>query len=117
MKYCGTVGFFEGNKEEKPGVFRPVIVEKYPYYWDILENKRRFQAVADKQNDDLILSSRISVIADLYMQQHWPSVRYIIWNGVAWKVTDVDVTYPRINLTLGGVYNGPFPRGTSCEVM
>lgn len=117
MKYCGTIGFFEGNEEVSPGVFKPKIVEKHPYYGDVLENKRRFQAVSDKQNDDLVLSSRISVLSDLYMQKHWPSVRYVIWNGVYWKVVDVDVGIPRIILTLGGVYNGPFPGGTSCKAM
>lgn len=109
MKYCGKIGFWEGYKQSKPGVFVPSIIER-EYYGDVLENRRRFQTVPDHQNDDLTLSSRISIISDLYMQQHWPSIRYIIWNNVRWKVTDVDVSYPRLTLTLGGVYNGEEPR-------
>lgn len=104
MKYYGKIGFWEGYKQTKLGIFAPSILER-EYYGDILENRRRFQPVSDRQNDDLTLSSRISIVSDLYMQQHWPSIRYIVWNDVRWKVTDVDVSYPRLTLTLGGVYN------------
>lgn len=105
MKYHGKIGFWRGNEKIKPGVFIPSIVEK-DYYGDVLEQRRKFQSASDKQNDDLTLSSQISVISDLYMQQYWPSIRYLIWNGVKWKVVDADLRHPRIILTLGGVYDG-----------
>lgn len=116
MKFHGKVGFWIGSVEVTPGVFKSDILEK-DYYGDVLDNKRRFQEVSDQQNDDLNISNRISILSDLYMQQHWPSIKYVIWNGVSWKVTDVDISYPRIILTIGGVYNGKNQVGASPNPM
>ena len=43
-----------------------------------------------------------------YALNHFNSIRYIKWHGGCWKVTGIDAsTYPRLKLTIGGVYNGP----------
>ena len=34
-------------------------------------------------------------------------MRYVKYGGMAWKIDRVEILYPRINLTVGGVYNGP----------
>lgn len=104
MKFYGAVGFFEGMKETTPGVYRPSITER-PYYGEVIKDHRKFQP-SSSQNDEFTVSNRISILADLYAQENWTSIRYVIWNGVKWKVTSVDVTYPRLTLELGGVYNG-----------
>lgn len=108
MKFSGIVGFWFGDKEVKPGVYRPKIEEK-TYVGDILSNRRRFQQAENTTNDDLIVTSQISILSDLYLQKNWPSIKYVVWNGTAWKVTNVDVSYPRLTLDLGGVYNGQRP--------
>lgn len=107
MKFSGKVGFYtQEYKETKPGVYEPEIVEK-PYTGDVLRDQRRFQPVENQQNENLIISNRISIISDLYMKQNWASVRYVIWNGAKWKVNSIDVSqYPRVLMDLGGVYNG-----------
>lgn len=104
MKFHGLIGFWFETDEIRPGVYRPRIEEK-EYFGDILQNYRDWQT-AEKQNDNLTVSSRISILSDLYLQENLSSVRYIVWMGVKWKVTKVEITYPTITLHLGGVYNG-----------
>lgn len=111
MKFSGKIGFWNGHEQVKLDVYVPVIEERL-YYGDVLSDTRRNQTSNEKVNDDLVLGSRISIISDIYMQQHWPSVKYVIWNDVAWKVTSVDVGFPRITLNLGGVYNGKTKKRT-----
>lgn len=106
MKFSGKIGFWIKDEEKKPGVFRPVILEK-SYTGDILRNTRRFQSVENQQNENLNLNNRISIISDLYIQKNWPSIKYVLWNNVKWKVSSVDLeSYPRVIFELGGVYNG-----------
>lgn len=104
MKFYGKIGFWDETVETKPGVFRPQIVEK-EYYGDVERDNRKFQERSDYQNDDFRVNNKISILADLYAQQHLSSIKYVVWNNAKWKVSTVEVTYPRINLYLGGVYN------------
>lgn len=106
MKFSGKVGFWIKDAEVKPGVYKPDIVEKN-YTGDVLRNSRRFQPAENQQNDNLRIVNRLSIISDLYIQKNWPSIKYVTWNEVKWSVTSVDViSYPRVILELGGVYNG-----------
>lgn len=104
MKFYGNIGFFDGSKEIKPGVFKPVIVERL-YSGNVNWNNRHFQP-SENQNDDIRLNNQISILSDLYSQENFSSIRYVVWNGVKWRVTNVEVNYPRLILTIGGVYNG-----------
>lgn len=104
MKFCGHVGFWNGDIEVKPGVFQPLLIER-PYSGDVDWNNLHFQG-SENQNEEIRLNNQISIISDLYAHEHFASIRYVVWNGVKWKVTNVKVGYPRIVLTIGGVYNG-----------
>lgn len=104
MKFSGIVGFLKDEEELSPGVWRPVINERQ-YVGDVLRNRKYYQESSNKQNVDLNTSNQISILSDLYVQQNWSSIRYVVWNGVKWQVTSVDVNYPRLILDLGGVYN------------
>lgn len=110
MKFYGTIGFWEDEIETRPGIYESVIVEKKGYTGDVLRNVRRFQT-RDQTNDEFTTSNQISILADLYLMEHWSSIRYVIWNKVKWKVTSVDVNYPRVVLDLGGVWNGESSEG------
>lgn len=111
MKFHGFVGFWNGDREVKPGIWKPDIVER-PYYGDVLRNNRRFQST-EQQNDNLTINNQISILADLYAKENFHSIRYVVWNGVAWKVDSVDISYPRLTLEIGEVYNGERPTSTS----
>lgn len=113
MKFSGSIGFIHEDNyvEIKPGVFKPEIVEKI-YNGDVNWDNRHFANSGD-QNEDIKLNSQISIISDLYFQRNLSSIRYIIWNGIKWRVTNVTVGYPRCVLTVGGVYNGSGAKETS----
>lgn len=104
MKFYGKVGFWVGSKETKPGVFQSSLVEKL-YSGDVNWNNRHFQQ-SEYQNDNILLNNQISILADLYSIENFASIRYVEWNKVKWRVTNVEVNYPRLVLTIGGVYNG-----------
>ena len=104
MKFSGVVGFWGEEKEVSPGVWRPEIVER-KYTGDVLKNYRSLQRM-EKQNANLTTTNQISILSDLYAKQNWHSICYVIWNGVKWSVDNVEIDYPRLTLSLGGVYNG-----------
>lgn len=104
MKFHGKVGFYEGEDETGLSIYTPTIVER-DYFGDVLKNTRRFQQT-EYQNDDLVVTNRISILSDLYAMTHWSSIRYILLDGVKLKVTSVDIFYPRLILEIGGVWNG-----------
>lgn len=113
MRFHGILAFHEGNEQTKPGIFRPIIVEK-TYRGEVLRNYRGYQKAESQQNENLFLNNRISVISDLYLRSHWPSILYVLWDGVKWKVKSVDLSnYPRAILEIGGIYHGPETSSTS----
>lgn len=111
MKFSGVVGFWQGHKEESPGVWKPLIIRR-PYRGDLNKNTRRFQPT-ESQNSDLVINNEVSILADLYSKENYASIAYVEINGVKWKVTNVDISYPRLTLKLGGVYNGKKETTTS----
>lgn len=102
-KYYGFVGFAV-PEETAPDVIVETIVEREAY-GEILKMSRRLTG-ADKLNDDIQVSNRISILADPFAYNNFHSIRYATWLGAKWKVTSVEVNYPRLILELGGVYNG-----------
>ena len=102
-KWCGIIGYAE-QVETTPGVWSEQITERN-YYGDVIRNNRRLQS-AGKLNDDINVGNEISIIADPFANNNFHSMRYVEFMGTKWKVTTVDVQYPRLILSLGGVYNG-----------
>ncbi len=102
-KFFGSIGFAE-TVETAPGVWRPQITER-EYFGDLTRNMRRYES-SGQVNDDLNISNEISVVADPYAYQNFHSMRYVIFMGTKWKVSSVEVQYPRLILTIGGVYHG-----------
>ena len=103
MKYFGNIGY--GITEEtRPGVHEPRIVER-EYYGDIVRNSRRLQD-GGKVNDDLNINIILSIVADPFAYQNFHQIKYAEYMGAKWKATSVEPKYPRLMITLGGVYNG-----------
>ena len=102
-KWYGEIGFAE-TVETKPGVWVEQITNRN-YYGDVTRDSRRLQT-ADKLNDNVNISNQISIISDPYANENFHSMRYAFYMGTRWKITDIEVQYPRLNLTLGGVWNG-----------
>lgn len=102
-KFYGPIGYAE-SVETKPGVWEDRIIERY-YRGDVIKNNRRLQST-DQVNDDISISNEISIVADPFANGNFHKMRYISFFGAKWKILNVDVQYPRLILTLGGVYNG-----------
>lgn len=101
-KWFGKIGYAE-TVETVPGVWKEQITER-EYYGDLIRNSRRLQS-ANQVNDNIEISNEISIVADPYANENFHSMRYVEFMGTKWKITSVDVQYPRLTLSLGGVYN------------
>ena len=103
-KFYGAIGFAETvQSKTKPGVFEEEIVEHF-YYGDQYRTSRRLQS-ADQLNDNVNVSNEISIVADPYANANFLSMRYVEFMGTKWKISNVDVRFPRLILTVGGLYN------------
>ena len=101
-RWCGVIGYAE-TIETVPGVWSEEFTER-KYYGDLLRNSRRLQG-SQQVNDDITISNQISILADPYAFQHFHAIRYAELFGTKWKVSSVEVQYPRLILELGGIYN------------
>lgn len=102
-KFHGFIGFVV-SQETAPGVWEDSVTEK-EYTGDFLRDVSRWSG-NQNVNDDLTLSSRVSIIADRFAEQNIPRIKYVRFDGVKWSVTSYEHLRPRLLLTLGGVYNG-----------
>lgn len=103
-KFYGVIGYAE-TTEIRPGVWKEQITERN-YYGDLIRNSRRLQT-SDQLNDNINVANEISIIADPYANQNFHAMRYVEFMGAKWKISNVTVQYPRLILTIGGLYNGP----------
>lgn len=102
-KFYGAIGYAV-TEETKPGVWMEKITERM-YYGDLTRNTRKLQST-DQLNDDLNIANEISIVADPFANENFHSMKYAEFMGAKWKITSVEVQYPRLILTVGGVYNG-----------
>lgn len=105
-KFFGPVGYVR-TIETETGDWDEVSTEQN-YYGDVLKHSRRLES-SSARNDDIVISNQISIISDPYALENFCYIKYVVWCGTPCKVTDVNVQYPRLVLTLGGVYNGERP--------
>lgn len=102
-KYHGAIGFMI-TKETAPGVWVEEIEEK-TYSGDLMRNMAKYQS-SGNVNDDINIANEISIIADSFAYERYGFMRYATYMGFKWKISHAEMQYPRIILTLGGVYNG-----------
>ena len=100
-RWYGQIGYRE-NVEVEPGVWEDQITEVNKY-GDILKNYKSNQQ-GTKINDDISVSNQISVVADPYLLESFHKIVYITFAGAKWKVSSVDVQYPRLIVSLGSLY-------------
>jgi hypothetical protein len=103
-KWYGKIGYAQ-TSETTPGVWKEEAEERN-YSGDVIRNSSRWSTSSDSTNDDLNVNNQISIIADPFAYQNFHSMKYIEFMGTRWKITSVEVQYPRLILTMGGVYNG-----------
>lgn len=106
-KFYGLIGYVE-NVEVEPGVYEEQAIER-KYYGDLNRNYKK-QESSGGVIDNINIANELSIVADPYATEHFFAIRYVKFDmpkiGGAWKVTSVDVASPRLNMNIGGVYNG-----------
>lgn len=109
-KWFGKVGYAI-TSETRPGVWEDTIVER-EYFGDAIRITRRLEG-ADEIIDDIAVAVSISIVADPFAYNNFHTIKYVEYMGNDWKVSTVDPAYPRLNLSLGGLYNGEKPTGST----
>ena len=101
-KFYGAIGYAD-SVETAPSVYEEQITERM-YSGDLTRNTRRLQS-SDNLNDNINVANEISIVADPYANQNFHKMRYVEFMGSKWKISNVEVQFPRLILTTGGVYN------------
>lgn len=110
MRFHGAVGYAT-SEETAPGVWKEVITEKL-YYGDVIRNARRLVPpllVPPMLNGNLTLENSFSIVADADAYANYMKFRYIEWEGNRWTIANVEVSRPRLILTIGELWNGDTP--------
>lgn len=102
-KFYGAVGYGVPT-EIRPGIWEDKIVERN-YYGDVIRNTRRLES-SGQVNDDINISNEISILADPYANENFHLIKYVEFMGTKWNVSTINVQFPRLVLSVGGVYNG-----------
>lgn len=101
-KFYGAIGYIE-TMETVLGVYEEQIKERM-YYGELIKNSRRLQS-SEYLNDNININNEISIIADAYAYENFHSMKYVVFMGTKWKISSVEVQYPRLILSVGDVYN------------
>lgn len=104
MRYSGMIGFAPTKNKGDDDIWSEKI-EEHPYKGDIVRHSYNAQNV-EKLTDDVQVNMQISIVANEFAYNFMHLIRYATWRGVKWRVTSVEPQYPRLLLSLGGVYNG-----------
>ena len=101
-KFYGKIGYGE-TVEIRPGVWDKKITERN-YFGDMIRNLRKLQS-SGHLNDNININNEISIVADPFAIQNFHNMLYVEYMGVKWKISNVEVAYPRLILTIGDEYN------------
>ena len=107
-KYSGMIGFRETvESETEPGIWEPHIKDHH-LYGDVLKNyvHNSFDAEFTTTNRTPQCNNTLSLVADPYAYENFHNIVYAEFMGTKWTVSNVEVQYPRLLLSLGGVYSG-----------
>ena len=100
-KFFGNIGFAQ-TVDKGYGVFEKDIIER-EYYGNINRKAARYSGT--NVNDDITITNEISVLSDDFILENLHTIAYITVYGAKWKITDVEINYPRLTLSTGGLYN------------
>ena len=107
MKFFGKIGFVDYVEEDPigaPGVFIEVVTER-EYSGDLPRMINHSQAASEKVTDDLKLNNQLSILLDPYALDNFSKIRYVTFLNSKWEVSAVEVQYPRLLISFGGLYH------------
>jgi len=102
MKFVGRIGFVV-YEETRPDVWEEVEKE-FKYKGEITQDRRRYVGTEDSVNTSMKLNNHVSVLMDRRLRDNYAHLKYVVWNGSKWKVDEIEIDHPRINIYLGQMY-------------
>lgn len=108
MKFYGKIGFAV-TVDDGDGVWKEKITDR-KYSGDVVRLIRNKEA-GEHINDGLRLNSQFSILLDPWFQEHLSQIRYIEYAGANWIAETIEVQYPRVLITPGGIYHGEESEG------
>jgi len=102
-KFRGSIGIDRGSEETSPGIFEPTI-EEVEVTGEIRNQSARWQS--HEQRDSVTAKHVLSIVTPESSIVDYTEVVYINWQSRKWSVVAIQYMRPRIELTLGGLYNG-----------
>jgi len=101
-KFYGKIGY-SITTETEPGIWEETVNER-TYSGDVTKLTSRYQT-SNQVNDNITINNIVSIVADPYASANFQHIKYVELWGTKWKVNSAEIEYPRIILTLGGMYN------------
>ena len=101
-RFRGPIGINRGYTQTAPGVSENRI-EEVTVMGEIRSAKARWSQ--QSMNDTVSLRHVLSVVTPEDSDIDFNAVVYVVWKGAKWAVTAIQYMRPRIELTLGGMYN------------
>lgn len=103
MRYSGKIGISE-TVETAPGVYGPFNIVERPFRGRVL-TLRRYVNDSGKINNDILITVKIEGLFDVHLRKNLDNIRYATYMGSKWEVAEVLPSYPKVVLTLGGLYH------------
>lgn len=101
-KFYGIIGYAM-TEETSPGIWEERIFKRH-HYGELIRNTRKIQT-SESVNDNIDIANEVSILADSFAYGNAYKMRYIEFMGAKWKITSIEIQYPRLILTIGGIYN------------
>ena len=105
-RFSGNIGFVETVENPiNSGIWsNNTTVRRYT--GDIIQKSLSWIPNTESVNDSLSTNTIISIIADSYALNNLHRLKYVELYNVKWEVVSFKIQRPRIDITIGGVYNG-----------
>lgn len=105
-RFEGMVGYGESQEVPADSGTWVMVITEFPYIGTLVRQTRRLEE-GESLNDNVSAGTSISIVADEKANADWKRIKYVIWQGEAWKVSSVEVARPRLILNIGDLYKGP----------
>lgn len=102
-KFRGSIGIDRGSVETSLGIFEPEI-EEVEITGEMRNLRARWQG--HEQRDSVSARHVLSIVTPESSIIDYTEVVYVVWQSRNWSVVSIEYKRPRIELTLGGLYNG-----------
>lgn len=109
MKYSGRIGFkITAPRDQDSDIYEPTITW-VKYKGDCPRVMTKWTDSSEGINSNVDISQTISIVADPFLMNNYLSIFAIEFMGHFWEVKNIQVKYPRLEMSIGGVYTGDEP--------